>query len=315
MKILSYLFNFSDDQSTYEEIRQNIINGMTLSPPNLTMLFCANIIASIGLYVNSPAVIIGAMLISPIMGSIICISFAVATMDLQLFKVALKTFFIQVMLSVTGSFLLFVIIPSKIPTTEILARTHPSIFDIGIAFFGGVSGFVANTRRDKMVTAIAGVSISTALMPPLATVGFGVAYQNFEIALPALTLFAINVFFIGFATFILTKAIKFPVSSADDILKKTSVRIMFWFIATVITSSALLYTGYSAVSVTKGLKLDEIINKQLPSKTAVVSKEFNFEKKEITLVIVGDFSVRDEVALNLVLDKNGFEMYTITMIY
>jgi uncharacterized hydrophobic protein (TIGR00271 family) len=169
---------------------------------NLWVLVCAVLVASVGLNVNSTAVIIGAMLISPLMGPIIGIGVSLATYDLALLKKSAKNFGVAVAFSLATSAVYFALSPLKEPQSELLARTSPTVWDVLIAFFGGLAGIIAATSREKKFTDIAGVAIATALMPPLCTAGYGIARFSGTFFFGALYLFTINAVFISTAVYI-----------------------------------------------------------------------------------------------------------------
>ena len=168
-------FSLKSDTADYDVIADRLDNGGRVSGMNLSILFFAILIASIGLNTNSTAVIIGAMLISPLMGTIQLMGLGIATVNAQKFKKAIVGFLFQVTTAILTSTLYFLISPVKEATSEILGRTSPSVFDILIATFGGLAGIIALTRKDSTSNVIPGVAIATALMPPLCTCGFSIA--------------------------------------------------------------------------------------------------------------------------------------------
>src|SRR6185312_3798071 len=167
-------FKLRHEKEDHENIITAITNGVVFRGTNLWVLIFAIFIASIGLNVNSTAVVIGAMLISPLMGPIMGIGVSIGINDLELLKKGAKNLFIAAAFSVATSYLYFTITPLHDTSSELLSRTTPSIWDVFIAFFGGCAGIVAGTRKKKS-NVIPGVAIATALMPPLCTAGFGLA--------------------------------------------------------------------------------------------------------------------------------------------
>lgn len=174
------------------------------------ILICSIFIASIGLNANSTAVVIGAMLISPLMGPILGLGMSLAINDVDTLRRSLKNFAVMVVLSVLTAFLFFYFFPIKDESSELLARTAPDIRDVLIAFFGGLALVIARAKKGTIASVIFGVAIATALMPPLCTVGFGLAIGNYSYAGGALYLFIINTIFIGLATFLVIKILRFP---------------------------------------------------------------------------------------------------------
>ena len=190
----------------------NIRNNIPFRGPTIYILFVAIVIASVGLNVNSIPVIIGAMLISPLMSPIIGFGLGLGTNDTKLLLHALKNLGIMFAISLIASTLYFLVTPLETDNpTELLARTNPSIYDVMIAFFGGVAGILELSRKEKG-TVLSGVAIATALMPPLCTVGYGIANWNWHYAGGALYLFFINCVFIALATFLAVKFLRFPMA-------------------------------------------------------------------------------------------------------
>ncbi len=198
------------EDTDYEATVDTISKSVVFRGVNVWILFFAIIIASVGLNVNSTAVIIGAMLISPLMGPINGLGLAIGTLDDDLFRRSLKNLAIMVGISLVASTLYFFISPLSDAQSELLARTQPTIFDVFIAFFGGLAGIVATSRKSQQFTVISGVAIATALMPPLCTAGFGIATGQILYFLGAFYLFFINSFFIALATFLMVRFLDFP---------------------------------------------------------------------------------------------------------
>ena len=176
----------------------------------MCVLVCAMIIASVGLNMSSTAVIIGAMLISPIMGSILASAYGSVSADYPLLRNHLLGFGIQVAISVNAAMIYFLLSPVKEPTVELLARTSPTFFDVLIAFFGGIAGIIGQTRIDKTNTVIPGVAIATALMPPLCTCGYAIANCRWDMLLGAGYLFILNAYFIFLSASIILSVLKIP---------------------------------------------------------------------------------------------------------
>ncbi|MGC1514400.1 MAG: DUF389 domain-containing protein [Maribacter sp.] len=208
-KFLSELLDIranTDQQATKEAI----IADITFKGHTSWILICSIFIASIGLNANSTAVVIGAMLISPLMGPILGIGMSVAINDIDTLKRSLKNFAVMVVLSVITAYLFFRFFPLRDESSELLARTAPDIRDVLIAFFGGLALVIARAKKGTIASVIFGVAIATALMPPLCTVGFGLAIGNWSYATGALYLFTINTIFIALATFLIIKLLQFP---------------------------------------------------------------------------------------------------------
>jgi len=208
-KFLSELLDIrtNTDQAATKEA---IIADIPFKGHTSWILICSIFIASIGLNANSTAVVIGAMLISPLMGPILGIGMSIGINDIDTLKRSLKNFTVMVVLSVLTAFLFFKFFPLRDESSELLARTAPDIRDVLIAFFGGLALVIARAKKGTMASVIFGVAIATALMPPLCTVGFGLAIGNWEYATGAMYLFTINTIFIALATFLIIKLLRFP---------------------------------------------------------------------------------------------------------
>lgn len=187
----------------------NIRNNIYFRGPNVWILAFSILIASVGLNVNSTAVIIGAMLVSPLMGPIIGIGLGMGINDTDLLKQSLKNLLVMVVISILASFLFFLVSPLELANpTELEARTNPTIYDVLIALFGGFAGILEISRKEKG-TVLSGVAIATALMPPLCTAGYGLAHLNLTYFFGALFLFCINGTFITLATYFSTKYMRY----------------------------------------------------------------------------------------------------------
>ena len=223
-----------------ESAAQRIKEGIWFKGPNIWILAFSIIIASVGLNVNSTAVIIGAMLISPLMGPIVGVGFAVGTQDSSLLEQALKNLIIMVTISLLVSCIYFIVTPlNLVDPTELQARTRPTIYDVLIALFGGLAGILETCRKDRG-TVISGVAIATALMPPLCTAGYGLAHLSPRFFFGALFLFLINATFIILATFLMVSYLRFPNSvELDKRLASKRRRRSSYAIAAIIAVSAI----------------------------------------------------------------------------
>ena len=242
---LKNLFDIKTDKHEEGAI-ENIKKSIEFRGENLWSLICAIFIASVGLNTNSTAVIIGAMLISPLMGPIVGTGLAVGINDIQLLKTSLKNLLISVVASIATSTLYFTISPLTDVQSELLARTNPTIFDVLIAIFGGIAGIVANTRREKS-NLIPGVAIATALMPPLCTAGYGLATGNFLFFLGAFYLFFINSVFICIATIFIVQYLHFK--EVEYLEPEKQKKIKRWiFIFAFLTILPSIYTAWNVVN-------------------------------------------------------------------
>ncbi len=236
------LFNLHEGEADRGEVLKSVYEGTSFGGGNLVMLAFAMIIASIGLNINSYSVMIGAMLISPLMGPTVGIGFALATYNISLLKKAIKNLLLSAVVSIIVSYIYFLITPYKEAQSEILTYISPTIYDVLIAFTGGVVGAISITRAKKG-NPLLGVAIATSLMPPLCTAGFGLATLNFKFAIGALYYFFINSFFIALATFMIIKYLKYPQFTTQDekFDKKVKYSIYVLFIIMIVPSIFLAY--------------------------------------------------------------------------
>lgn len=211
---------------------ENIKSGIPYRGPNLWILAFAIVLASVGLNINSTAVIIGAMLVSPLMGPIFGLGLGLGTNDTQVLRDSGKNLLVMVAVSLLASFIYFLITPLKLDNpTELLSRTNPTIYDVVIAFFGGLAGIFEMSRKKKG-TVLSGVAIATALMPPLCTAGYGLASLNMRYFAGALLLFSINTVFITLATLMMVKFLKYPERQFQN--EKTARHVRNWITVAVV---------------------------------------------------------------------------------
>ncbi len=305
-------FNLEEDKANENEIVESIKKGVEFRGTNVWVLIFAIFIASVGLNVNSTAVIIGAMLISPLMGPIMGLGLGVGTNDFELIKRAFKNLAIATVISVVTSALYFLISPLSDAQSELLARTTPTIWDVMIALFGGLAGIVAATRKN-ISNVIPGVAIATALMPPLCTAGFGLATGNFSFFFGAFYLFFINSVFISLSSFIIVRFLKFQKIVLLDPAKERRVRryILIFVAITVIPSVVMAYNIVTQSLVDK--KIQEFISNEFEfDNTQVISKKLHNVKGKNTLEVflLGDV-ISNEVITNV---KNKLKNYGLSNI-
>ena len=259
------------DELDYDNASASIKKNIAFKGPNVFILACAIIIASVGLNVNSIPVIIGAMLISPVMGPILGFGLGLGTQDNTLVKNAAKNYVIMVVISIMASSLFFLLSPLSLANpSELLARTRPTIYDVLIALFGGFAGIIETSRKEKG-TVISGVAIATALMPPLCTVGYGLSRLNWHFMLGALYLFLINSIFIALATFLTVKFFKFPLVESTEEKKQLPKSAMYIILVAVIVPSLI-----SAFRMVKENNFD-IHAEQLVSENTAIGKGFIYK--------------------------------------
>ncbi|OGU57815.1 MAG: hypothetical protein A2X64_01010 [Ignavibacteria bacterium GWF2_33_9] len=243
-KVLGYL-NLQHQIDDYDVIHNSITKDIEFKGTNLWILIFAIVIASVGLNMNSTAVIIGAMLISPLMGPINGMGYSIAIYDFSLLRKSLKHFTFAVVTSLFASTAYFYLTPIYTAHSELLARTSPTIYDVMIALFGGMAGIVAISSKQKG-NVIPGVAIATALMPPLCTAGYGLATFQAQFFLGAIYLFTINTFFIGLSSVIISQILKFPLRSIiDDKQKGKTHKYILGISALILLPS--IYLGYNLV--------------------------------------------------------------------
>ncbi len=243
-KFLSY-FNLEAEKEDHDAIHFEIIKGITFKGTNLWILIFAIIIASVGLNMNSTAVIIGAMLISPLMGPINGIGYSIAIYDFDLLRKSVRHFAFAVATSVITSFFYFLLSPVSTAQSELLARINPTIYDVLIALFGGFAGIVALCTRQKG-NVIPGVAIATALMPPLCTAGYGLATAKADFFFGAMYLFTINSIFIALAAVWVSQLLKLPIRSLIDEPQKKRINNLITGIITIVILPSI-YFGYQLV--------------------------------------------------------------------
>ena len=277
---------FKKDQATYDEIHENILDGVNIGGSNFIILMCAIIIASVGLNMNATAVIIGAMLISPLMGPIIAIGYSVGIYNLKLLKKSAIILVIEIFISITTATIYFSLSPISSAGSEILSRTSPNIWDVIIAFTGGIAGIIGITRK-KSGNILPGVAIATALMPPLCTSGYGLATKNIHIFLGAGYLFFINSFFIALSTLLVVKFMKIPTRNTLSEVKQKKLKKMIIVSTILVTIPSLISAATMVNSFLNNTNLSNFIENEMPSEY-ILNKEINTKNKTIDLVIIGN---------------------------
>lgn len=299
-KFLRDRFDLEGDQAPHEEVIENIKKGVEFKGTNLWILIFAIIIASVGLNVNSTAVIIGAMLISPLMGPIMGIGLSLGINDFELLKRSFRSFIFAVGVSIVASTLYFLITPLSFAQSELLARTTPTIWDVLIATFGGLAGIVAQTRRDRTTPVIPGVAIATALMPPLCTAGFGIATGNWSYFGGAFYLFVINSVFIAFATYFMVRFLKFPRKVHLDPKRAKNVkRSMVVILTLTIVPSVILAYGIVQRSVFENSANNFVKNVLQFERSEVVNIGISYNRQlgsKIEVTVVGAAVSDDAIA-------------------
>jgi len=276
---------------TYQKIK----DGIHVKSHTAWILVFSIIIASIGLNISSSAVVIGAMLVSPLMGPILGIGLSIGINDIDTMKSSLSNLGVMVVISVITSFLFFSIPIFQEQTPELLARTKPDVRDVMIAIAGGLTLIVALSRYKEMTNTIAGIAIATALMPPLCTAGYGLAVGNLSFFGGAMFLFIINSIFIALATFVIIKFLKFPVVKYIDSASRKRIAQLASSVALIIFS----YSIYTFVQLYKENTFEQnsmnfINDLEKTTGAGIISKKINYTDKKIDLVNIGKKLTEDE---------------------
>jgi uncharacterized hydrophobic protein (TIGR00271 family) len=314
-KFLTDLLNIRKN-TDQEATKEAIIADIPFKGHTIWILICSIFIASIGLNANSTAVVIGAMLISPLMGPILGVGMSIAINDIDTLRRSLKNFTVMVVISILTAYLFFEFFPLRDESSELLARTEPDIRDVLIAFFGGFALVIARAKRGTVATVIFGVAIATALMPPLCTVGFGLAIGNWEYATGAIYLFIINTIFIAVATVIVLKLLRFPMVKYINSKKRRFLARITTLIALLVMIPAII-TFYNVWQKSRYMSQAQDLIQQ----TIEVYKfkdrgryldnltEINYNRNgesTIELVCMGDELIPDNVITSWIAQKNTF---------
>lgn len=281
-------FDLRSDLEKEQVIIEEITRGVSFRGANLWVLIVAIFIASLGLNVNSTAVIIGAMLISPLMGPIIGMGLAVGINDLDLLKRALKNFSFATLISVLTAMLYFLISPLEEAQSELLARTTPTVYDVLIAFFGGAAGIIALSTRGRGGNVIPGVAIATALMPPLCTAGYGLATWQPSFFFGAFYLFFINTVFISLSTFVGVRLMGFRHHELPTPERARRARhILTVIIVATILPALLMTISIIRTSIFENNLRHFIADELAQTGTQILSSGTDAATKELRIVAVG----------------------------
>lgn len=283
-------FDVRQEKEDEKETIESIKKGVEFKGTNLWVLIFATFVASLGLNTNSTAVIIGAMLISPLMGPIMGFGLGLGISDFELIKRAFRNFLTATIFSVITSTIYFLISPICEAQSELLARTQPTVYDVLIAFFGGLAGIVASSTKSKG-NVIPGVAIATALMPPLCTAGFGLASGNFYYFFGAFYLFFINSVFISLATYLVVRLLKYPKKVfLDKQREKTVTRYVGIIVIFTIVPSVYLSYNLIRSSYFYNRAHEFVVNELVFPNTQILNKTVTDEKdnREVKVVMIGE---------------------------
>ena len=286
-QVIKSYFNILPDKDNEKDVVTQITDGINFQGANLWILIFAIFIASLGLNVNSTAVIIGAMLISPLMGPIIGMGLSIGIADLTLFKQSLKNYLVSTFISVITAMIYFMISPIREAQSEILARTSPTFYDVLIALFGGAAGFLALTTRGKNNVA-PGVAIATALMPPLCTAGYGLAVQNTSYFFGAFYLYFINTVFIASTTCLGARFLRIHRKQYVNLaqMRRVNYYIVSIIIITIIPASYMTWNIIKQ-SVFE-TNIEQFIAKELDyNGTNILSHKYDLQTKTLHVVAIG----------------------------
>ena len=288
-------FNALPNKENETEIIKQISSGVTFHGANLWVLIFAIFIASLGLNINSTAVIIGAMLISPLMGPIIRMGLAVGIDDFDLLKRSVKNYLVATVISVITATIYFMISPLSEAQSELLARTSPTLYDVLIAIFGGAAGILALSTKDKG-NVIPGVAIATALMPPLCTAGYGLAVGEMSFFFGAFYLYFINTVFIALSTFIGVRMLRFQRRTFADAAALRHVRTYIFAIVVITMIPATYMTTQIIRKSIQDNNTQQFVKNELTLKgTYIISNKRNDESKTIRIVAVGEPIGKDTI--------------------
>lgn len=295
-QIIKSYFNVKHDKNRNIDVITQITDGINFQGANLWILICAIFIASLGLNVNSTAVIIGAMLISPLMGPIIGMGLAIGIADLDLFKQSIKNYLISTFISVVTATIYFTLSPITDAQSELLARTSPTLYDVLIALFGGAAGFLAISTKGRN-NVLPGVAIATALMPPLCTAGYGLAVQNTSYFFGAFYLYFINTVFIAFTTCLGVRLLRFNRKKFVNLdqMKRVNLYIVSIIIITILPASYMTWNIIKQSVFENNIK--KFIAEELSySGTNILSHEYDLQTKTLHVVAVGNPIPADTIA-------------------
>lgn len=316
MKINKY-FDIHFERADDATISKRLIGGAKIKGPALVTLILSIFIASIGLNMNSTAVVIGAMLISPLMGPILATGFGFATLNFTVVKSGILRLSLQVTIAVLASALYFYISPVQAATSELLARTEPNIFDVFIAIFGGLAGIIGQTRK-TLDNVIPGVAIATALMPPLCTAGYGLASGNWTYFFGASYLFFINAFFIFFAAFIVLKGVySLPFhEQAEERIRRNQ---LIFLVIGLIMAIPSIYAGYDmTIKYTESNHLEQFIKNDInqDGRRQVIDYSLDRKNKLVDIVAIGvPVTSEEQAQLDDKLQKDDYlQPYTLRFV-
>ena len=309
------LFNITNDVDK-NLVVNSIKKDISMRGTTSWILVCSILIASVGLNADSTAVVIGAMLISPLMGPILGLGFSIATNDINTLKNSSSNFIAMVLISVLTAFIFFLVFPIKDQSSELLTRTEFDIRDVLIAFFGGLALIIAKTKKENISTAIFGVAIATALMPPLCTVGYAMAVGNWPYFIGAFYLFLLNSVFICLSTFIVLRLLNFPkVKFVNPKIERKVKIYVFTVLLLIVIPSVfkfyhIIHESIFIQSADNFIKNEISINPEIE----VLTKELNYEDENPEIILnIGGKYINEEQINNWKLQLTNYEMGNVNL--
>lgn len=276
--VLSLKRDQEDEIDTYNEIKE----GALFKGTNLWIMVMAMFISCIGLNINSKAAVIGAMIISPLMGPVFGIGFALGTADKNLLKLSFKNLGIIFSLCLVSSTLYYLLTPYQIPTDELLSFSKPTIFDILLAFFGGIAGFIAISRKEGS-RVLVGVAVATACIPPLCTTSYGLATLQIDYIIGGMFTYLINCLFICLGTFIMVKYLRYKPKNNEEL---ASASLYFSFLTILFFIPAIYWASSMIKENISKSKIEAYVHSKLESNYHLINSKYDHESKSLELDIL-----------------------------
>lgn len=237
-------FSITEDTASYDEIRDRLMDGGRVTGTNLCMMACANAIACIGLNAGSMVTCVGAMLLEPLMGSVLLISYGMVAADKSVIKGSTLGILFQIASCLIVSTLYFIITPVRGATEEMLSFAQPTMFEVLVAFIGGIAGIIGQTRKEKVNTIVPGVAIATALMLPLCTCGYAIANLDKKMIVGSLYMFVVNFYFIILGSFLVLSLINIPKGRKMTAEERRRGKLILIFNMIIILIPAVFFSIY-----------------------------------------------------------------------
>jgi uncharacterized hydrophobic protein (TIGR00271 family) len=280
-RYIHHVLNIKIDQEPEKETHEEVISGVIFKGTNLWIMATAMLISCIGLNINSKAAVIGAMIISPLMGPIFGIGFGLGTTDTELIKLSMKNLVRIITICICCSTLYYLLNPYHVATEELLSFSSPTLFDILLAFFGGIAGFIALSRREGS-RVLVGVAVATACIPPLCTTGYGIATLQWRYIIGGFYTYSLNCVFICLATYFMTRYLKF---NRKETYRGKNVKAYFSALAFLMLLPGCYLAYQMGVKNIYRNKAECFIDEEIKANYLVVHQEIDHTKKKITVDI------------------------------